>query len=102
MGFFSGLRKRVKKLIPKEIRPFAPYIAAGMIPGGGGLMSLGKKFGAAGLTKYLSDDQADAKDILRSGIFAAAPDALSQYGASSLPGADSIIGQGAATLGQKQ
>jgi hypothetical protein len=101
MGFFSGLRKRVKKLIPKEIRPFAPYIAAGMIPGGGGLMSLGKKFGAAGLTKYLSDDQADAKDILRSGIFAAAPDALSQYGASSLPGADSIIGQGAATLGQK-
>ena len=29
MGFFSGLRRKVKKFIPKEIRPFVPYLAAG-------------------------------------------------------------------------
>ena len=29
MGFFSGIRRRIKKLIPKEVRPFIPYIAAG-------------------------------------------------------------------------
>ena len=32
MGFFSGLRRKVKKFIPKEVRPFIPYAAA-MIPG---------------------------------------------------------------------
>ena len=101
MGFFSKVRKRIKKFIPKEIRPFAPYIAASFIPGGGGLMGLAKKFGTAGLTKYLSDDEADLKDVARAGILSAAPDAFSQYGASSLPGADSLIGKGATKLGQK-
>jgi len=38
MGFFSGVRRRIKKLIPKEVRPFIPYIAAA-IPGAG--MGLG-------------------------------------------------------------
>ena len=79
MGFFSKVRKRIKKFIPKEVRPFAPYLAAGMIPGGGGLMGLAKKFGTAGLTKYLSDDEADLKDVARAGILAATPDAFSQY-----------------------
>jgi len=101
MGFFSGLRRKVKKLIPKEIRPFAPYLAAGMIPGGGGLMGLSKKFLTSAGTRLLIDDEADLKDAARAGILAAAPDALSQYGASSLPGADSLIGQGATKLGQK-
>jgi hypothetical protein len=32
MGFFSGARRKIKKLIPKEVRPFIPYIAAA-IPG---------------------------------------------------------------------
>ena len=32
MGFFSGIRRRIKKIIPKEIRPFVPYAAA-LIPG---------------------------------------------------------------------
>ena len=42
MGFFSKVRKRIKKIIPKEIRPFVPYAAA-LIPGGpfaaGGMMA---------------------------------------------------------------
>ena len=38
---FRKARKTVKKLIPKEIRPFAPYIAAGFLPPGAvGLGSL--------------------------------------------------------------
>jgi hypothetical protein len=28
MGFFSGIRRRIKKIIPKEIRPALPFIAA--------------------------------------------------------------------------
>ena len=28
MGFFSGARRKIKKLIPKEVRPFIPYAAA--------------------------------------------------------------------------
>ena len=28
MGFFSGIRRRIKKLIPKEIRPAIPFILA--------------------------------------------------------------------------
>ena len=48
MGFFSGVRRRIKKLIPKEVRPFIPYLAAA-IPGAGmGLGALGAK-GAMGL-----------------------------------------------------
>ena len=96
MGFFSKVRRRIKKLIPKEVRPFAPYIAASFIPGGGGLMGLSKKFGAAGLTKYLSDDEADLKDIARAGIFAAAPEAISQGIGSK--GVQSYFGEGSKTL----
>ena len=37
MGFFKKVfrpvRKVAKKIIPKEIRPFLPYIAAGFGPG---------------------------------------------------------------------
>ena len=33
MGFFSGIRRRIKKIIPKEIRPAIPFIAAAMVPG---------------------------------------------------------------------
>ena len=55
MGFFSGLRKRVKKLIPKEIRPFAPYIASAFLPGAAasGMFSstIGNQFMAAAATK---------------------------------------------------
>jgi hypothetical protein len=78
MGFFSGVRRRIKKLIPKEVRPFIPYLAAA-IPGAGmGLGALGAKgamgsFLRAGLAKGLTDDEADLKDVLRTGAIAAAP-----------------------------
>ena len=78
MGFFSKVRRRIKKLIPKEIRPFVPYIAAA-IPGAGlGLGALGGtgamgSFLRAGAYKGLTDDEADIKDILRTGAIAAAP-----------------------------
>ena len=81
MGFFSKIRKRIKKIIPKEIRPFVPYAAA-LIPGGpfaaGGLgASLGgNQFLKAALARGLTDDEASIKDIARAGIFAAAPTAL--------------------------
>jgi hypothetical protein len=81
MGFFSGARRKIKKLIPKEVRPFIPYAAA-LIPGGpfaaGGLgASLGgNQFLKASLARGLTDDEASIKDIARAGIFAAAPTAL--------------------------
>jgi hypothetical protein len=81
MGFFSGARRKIKKLIPKEVRPFIPYAAA-LIPGGpfaaGGLgASLGgNQFLKAALARGLTDDKASIKDIARAGIFAAAPTAL--------------------------
>ena len=80
MGFFSGLRKKVKKFIPKEIRPFVPYLAA-MVPGlqgfagGMGLKSLAaQKALIAGGTKFLTDDEADLKDIGITAALAGAPD----------------------------
>jgi hypothetical protein len=75
MGFFSGIRRRIKKLIPKEVRPFLPYAAA-MIPGIGGLAGGYGKFVNAALTRGLTDDEADLKDILRTGTFAAAPNII--------------------------
>ena len=39
MGFFSGIRRRIKKIIPKEIRPAIPFIAAAPIPGMAGFRS---------------------------------------------------------------
>ena len=79
MGFFSGIRRRIKKIIPKEIRPALPFIAAmAPIPGIGGLASRGlaDQFLKASITKGLSDDEADLKDILRTGAIAAAPQAI--------------------------
>jgi hypothetical protein len=84
MGFFSKIRKRIKKIIPKEIRPFVPYMAA-MIPGAGAAMGLGnlapwmQKAIISGAARGLSDDQADLKDIGITAALAAAPDALGQY-----------------------
>ena len=79
MGFFSGIRRRVKKLIPKEIRPAIPFIAAAApIPGLGSLASRGlaDQFLKAALTKAATDDEADIKDILRTGAITAAPQAV--------------------------
>jgi hypothetical protein len=85
MGFFSKVRRRIKKLIPKEIRPYVPYIAAA-IPGMGpfastalrGYGAAANSFLTAAAAKGLSDDEADLKDVLRTGTLAAAPQAIGQ------------------------
>ena len=85
MGFFSGVRRRIKKLIPKEVRPFIPYAAA-MIPGlqaMGPLSGIGsmaaRKALIAGGTKFLTDDEADLKDVGITALLAGGPDALGEY-----------------------
>ena len=81
MGFFSGIRRRIKKLIPKEVRPFVPYAAA-LIPGLqgiGGLSAAKSKFLTSAITRGLIDDEADFKDVATAGILAAAPTALDSY-----------------------
>jgi len=81
MGFFSGIRRRIKKLIPKEIRPAVPFVAAYF---GGpalaakfqGLSPAMAKALIAGGTKFASDDEADIKDVARVSALAAAPDVI--------------------------
>ena len=83
MGLLRKIRRRIKKLIPKEIRPAAPFIAAA-IPGlGMGLGALGTKsalgsFLRAGVVKGLSDDEADLGDVLKTASIAAAPQVISK------------------------
>jgi hypothetical protein len=83
MGFFSGIRRRIKKLIPKEIRPAIPFILAATPLAGlsgplAGIQSAAlRKAIVAGAAKGLSDDEAGVKDILRTSALAAAPDAIS-------------------------
>ena len=85
MGFFKKVfrpvRKIAKKIIPKEVRPFLPYIAAGFGPGiagkafGSGLgTALGQRALIAAATSAATDEQGDP---LRAGILAAAPGAIS-------------------------
>ena len=81
MGFFSGIRRRIKKLIPKEVAPFVPYAMA-LVPGLqgiGGLSAAKSKFLTSAITKGLIDDEADFKDVATAGILAAAPTALDSY-----------------------
>ncbi len=79
MGFFSGIRRRIKKLIPKEVRPAIPFIAGayfgGMNPAASGLFKsqIGNQFMAAAAAKAATDDEADLKDIFRTGAIAASP-----------------------------
>ena len=81
---FKKPRKLIKKLIPKEIRPFVPYIAAAMGPAG--LASSGifsnpavTKALIAGGTRFATDDEADIKDIGITAELAAAPAAAEQF-----------------------
>ena len=84
MGFnpFKKARKFVSKIIPNEVKPFLPYLMA-TIPGGMGLSAGLQKFGGdaflkAALTKGITDDEANLKDSLRTGIIAAAPTAIGE------------------------
>ena len=82
MGFFSGIRRRIKKIIPKEIRPALPFILAATPLAGAagplaGIQSAAmRKALIAGAAKGLSDDEAGIKDILRTSTLAAAPDVI--------------------------
>ena len=81
MGLLRKIRRRIKKIIPKEIRPALPFVAAA-VPGlGMGITGLGAKsalgsFLRAGITKGLTDDEADVGDVLRTASIAAAPQAI--------------------------
>ena len=85
MGFFSGVRRRIKKLIPKEVRPFIPYIAAGFSGplgaklGMSALAPMYQKALIAGGTRFLTDDEADLRDVGITSALAAAPSALGEY-----------------------
>ena len=81
MGFFKKIfrpvRKIAKKIIPKEVRPFLPYIAAGFGPATAGLT--GTAFAKAAAQKALIAAAASAAtdeqgDPLRAGLLAITPD----------------------------
>ena len=96
MGFFSGIRRRIKKLIPKEVRPAIPFIAAAALPGIPGINSaIANQFTKAALAKMATDDEADLKDALRTGALAAAPAAISR-GVTSAAGGS--MGEGVANF----
>jgi hypothetical protein len=72
---FRPIRKVAKKIIPKEIKPFLPYIAASFGPVGAGTFSSGIKAALqrgliAGATSAATDEEGNP---LRAGILAATP-----------------------------
>ena len=83
MGFFKKvfrpIRKVAKKIIPKEVRPFLPYVAAAFGPATAGLT--GTAFAKAAAQKALlaaatsagTDEQGDP---LRAGLLAITPDLI--------------------------
>ena len=86
MGFFKKafrpIRKIAKKIIPKEVRPFLPYIAAGFGPATAGLSfgsglgtALAKRALIAGATSAATDEQGDP---LRAGLLAIAPNVAAE------------------------
>jgi len=86
MGFFKKvfrpIRKVAKKIIPKEVRPFLPYIAAGFGPTTAGLSfgsglgtALAKRALIAGATSAATDEQGDP---LRAGLLAIAPNVAAE------------------------
>ena len=101
MGFFSGIRRRIKKLIPKEVAPAVPFVAAYF-----GGPALAAKYSSlspamakaiiAGGTRFAADDEADIKDVARAGILAAAPDyvggKLGEFGGPTGPDPKTVMG----------
>jgi hypothetical protein len=82
---FRKARKAIKKIIPKEIRPALPFIAAAYL-GPGGAKGIGTltgkelaiKAAIAGGTRFGTDDEADLKDVLRTSALAITPDVASK------------------------
>jgi hypothetical protein len=87
-----SVTKAISKIIPNEIKPILPY-AALFIPGLQGAGGLLAKYGVSnpifqkmlisGATRGLTDSEAGFKDILRTGVLAAAPNII-QSGLGSL------------------
>ena len=80
---FRPVQKVVKKIVPKEVRPALPFIAASMFgPATAGLTgtSLAKALAQRGLiagtTKAAIDEDANLKDILRTSALTVAPQAI--------------------------
>ena len=92
---FKPVRKVAKKIIPKEVRPFLPYIAAAFGPTTAGLT--GTAFGKAAAQKALmaaatsaaTDEQGDP---LRAGLLAITPDLIGA-GATKLGSGDGRIAE---------
>jgi len=116
MGFFSkitkpfkSVRKRIKKIIPKEIRPFLPYIAAAMGPASfasSGIFSNPSVTKAllAGGTRFATDDEASLKDVGITAALAAAPTALDKFAGPTGPDPKGLMGtlrKGSRALAQK-
>ena len=76
---FRPIRKVAKKIIPKEVRPFLPYIAASFGPATAGLTGTAFAKAAtqrallAAATSAATDEQGDP---LRAGILAVTPDLI--------------------------
>jgi hypothetical protein len=87
-----SVTKAISKIIPNEIKPILPY-AALFIPGLQGAGGLLAKYGVSnpifqkmlisGATRGLTDSEAGFKDILKTGVLAAAPNII-QSGLGSL------------------
>ena len=101
MGFFSKIKKKIRKAIPKEAAPFLPALASifggpmiASMFGVGGTGMLGQGIGAfladAG-TQELTSDRTRLESSLMSGIFGAARNAPI---AKSLTGADGKLLEG--------
>jgi len=88
----KSVTKAISKIIPNEIKPILPY-AALFIPGLQGASGLLAKYGMSnpifqkmlisGATRGLTDSEAGFKDILKTGVLAAAPNII-QSGLGSL------------------
>jgi hypothetical protein len=100
MGFFKKvfkpIRKVTKKIIPKEVRPFLPYIAAGTFgPATSGLTgtafakAAAQKALIAAATSAATDEQGDP---LRAGLISITPDLIGA-GTEKLAGGDGRIAE---------
>lgn len=94
------VRKFISKVIPKEIKPFVPYIAA-MIPGaqlGLGAFAANNpmiyKALISGAAKGLTDDKANLKDILTTSAISVAPDVIGK-GLGNFAQKYGAVGEGA-------
>ncbi len=88
---FRPIRKIAKKIIPKEVRPFLPYIATAFGPAAGGIMGLTAQEAAkklalkgiiAGSTAAATDEDAN---VLRTAALAAAPAAIGRGITQAVP-----------------